>query len=58
VAGSQLGHRTRHIDTIYNDATRDDWYLAIAVGALLLAFIARRVMRMRRPRRTEPTPGT
>ena len=56
--GSQLRHLTRHIDTIYNDATRYDRYLAIAVGALLVAFIARRVMRMRRARTTEPTPGT
>lgn len=37
--GSQLGHRTRHIDTIYDDATCYDRYLAIAVGGLLLAFI-------------------
>ncbi len=36
-----------HINTIYNDATRYDTYLAIVVGALLLAFIARRVMRAR-----------
>jgi membrane protein DedA with SNARE-associated domain len=39
-----------HIDTIYNDATRYDTYLAIAVGALLLAYIARRVLRVRRGR--------
>jgi membrane protein DedA with SNARE-associated domain len=39
-----------HINTIYNDATRYDTYLAIVVGALLLAFIARRVMRARRAR--------
>lgn len=39
-----------HIDTIYNDATRYDTYLAIAVGALLLAYIARRVERVRRVR--------
>jgi len=44
--GSQLRHLTRHIDTIYNDATRYDRYLAIAVGALLVAFMARRVVRM------------
>jgi membrane protein DedA with SNARE-associated domain len=37
-----------HIDTIYNDATRYDTYLAIAIGALLLAHIARRVLRARR----------
>jgi membrane protein DedA with SNARE-associated domain len=39
-----------HINTIYNDATRYDAYLAIAVGVLLLAFIARRVVRLRRAR--------
>jgi membrane protein DedA with SNARE-associated domain len=39
-----------HINTIYNDATRYDAYLAIAVGALLLAYIARRVVRARRAR--------
>jgi membrane protein DedA with SNARE-associated domain len=39
-----------HIDTIYNDATRYDTYLAIAFGALLLAYIARRVLRVRRAR--------
>jgi len=44
--GSQLRHLARHIDTIYNDATRYDRYLAIAVGALLVAFMARRVVRM------------
>jgi hypothetical protein len=37
--GCQVRHLTRHIDTIYNDATRYDGYLAIAVGALLVAFI-------------------
>lgn len=55
--GSQLGHLTP-LDTIYNDATRYDGYLTIAVGALLVAFIAGRVMRMRLVRTTEPTPGT
>jgi membrane protein DedA with SNARE-associated domain len=39
-----------HIDTIYNDATRYDTYLAIALGALLLAYVARRVVRVRRTR--------
>jgi membrane protein DedA with SNARE-associated domain len=39
-----------HIDTIYNDATRYDTYLAIALGALLLAYVARRVVRVRRAR--------
>jgi membrane protein DedA with SNARE-associated domain len=34
-----------HINTIYHEATRYSTYLAVAVGALLLAFIARRVAR-------------
>jgi membrane protein DedA with SNARE-associated domain len=42
-----------HINTIYNDATRYDTYLAIAVGALLLAYIARRVVRARRARASD-----
>jgi membrane protein DedA with SNARE-associated domain len=36
-----------HIDTIYNDATRYSTYLAIVVGTLLLAYVARRVVRLR-----------
>jgi hypothetical protein len=32
-----------HIDTIYKDATRYDAYVAIVLGAVLLAYIARRV---------------
>jgi membrane protein DedA with SNARE-associated domain len=39
-----------HIDSIYNTATRYDTYLAIAVGVLVLAWIARRVYRRRRAR--------
>jgi membrane protein DedA with SNARE-associated domain len=39
-----------HINAIYNDATRYSTYLAIAVGTLLLAYIARRVVRVRRAR--------
>jgi membrane protein DedA with SNARE-associated domain len=39
-----------HIDTIYKHATRYSAYLAIATGALLLAYIARRVVRARRAR--------
>jgi membrane protein DedA with SNARE-associated domain len=39
-----------HIDTIYNDATRYDKYLAIAVGAALVAFLARRFVKRRRTR--------
>jgi membrane protein DedA with SNARE-associated domain len=44
-----------HIDTIYNDATRYTTYLAIALGALLLAYIARRVLRVRRARAPKAT---
>lgn len=44
-----------HIDSIYADATRYDTYLAIAVGVLLLAYIARRVVRARRARAGNPT---
>jgi membrane protein DedA with SNARE-associated domain len=36
-----------HIDTIYNTATRYDTYLAIAVGVLILAYIARRLHKRR-----------
>jgi membrane protein DedA with SNARE-associated domain len=39
-----------HIDTIYNTATRYSAYLGIAFGVLVLALIARRVMRRRRER--------
>ena len=39
-----------HINTIYNTATRYSTYVAIALGALLLAYIARRVVRVRRAR--------
>ena len=42
-----------HIDTIYNNATHDDTYLAIAIAALLLAYIARRVLRVSRTRPVE-----
>ena len=42
-----------HIDTIYNDAARYDTYLAIALGTLLLAYIARCVVRVRRARAVE-----
>ncbi|MGO9882252.1 MAG: DedA family protein [Solirubrobacteraceae bacterium] len=37
-----------HINSIYDDATRYDTYLAIGLGVLLLAYVARRVlMRLR-----------
>jgi membrane protein DedA with SNARE-associated domain len=39
-----------HIDTIYNTATRYSTYAAIALGALLLAYIVHRVVRGRRRR--------
>ena len=41
-----------HINTIYNDATRYDTYLGIALGALLLVYVARRTVRGRRGRAT------
>ncbi len=42
-----------HINTIYNDATRYDTYLAIAVGVLILAYIVRRLFK----RRARPATG-
>jgi len=39
-----------HIDTIYHDGTRYGTYLAVALAVLLLAFIARHVVRIRRAR--------
>jgi membrane protein DedA with SNARE-associated domain len=39
-----------HIDTIYSDVTRYVTYLGIAIGGLLLAYITRRVLRVRRAR--------
>ena len=39
-----------NIDTIYNAAARYSTYLAVAVGVLLLAYIARRIVRARRTR--------
>jgi membrane protein DedA with SNARE-associated domain len=44
-----------HIDTIYRDATRYSTYLAIAFGAFLVAYIARRVVRVRRARAPRTT---
>ena len=44
-----------HIDTIYIDATRYDPDLALGLGALLLAYLARRVVRVRRSRAPNPT---
>jgi len=45
-----------HIDTIYNAAARYSTYLAIAVGAVLLVYIGRRVV-TRRARASRPTEG-
>jgi membrane protein DedA with SNARE-associated domain len=39
-----------HIDPIYNDAVHCGTYLAIALGGLLLAFIARRILTVNRAR--------
>jgi membrane protein DedA with SNARE-associated domain len=39
-----------HINAIYNTATRYDTYLAVAVGVVLIAYIARRVVRARAAR--------
>jgi membrane protein DedA with SNARE-associated domain len=44
-----------HIDTIYNDATRYDTYLAIAVGVLILAYIAHRLRKRRAGSGTDAT---
>lgn len=44
-----------HIDTIYNAATRYSTYPAIALGALLLAYIARRLVRVSRARARNAT---
>ena len=44
-----------HIDTIYNASTRCSTYLAIALGALLLAYIARRLVRVSRARARNAT---
>lgn len=48
---TSLGYLSgNHIDAIYNDATRYITYVVIAVGVLLVAYIARRVIRARRAR--------
>jgi membrane protein DedA with SNARE-associated domain len=39
-----------HIDTIYNDATRYSMYVLIAVGAGLLVYLGRRLLRRRMAR--------
>ena len=44
-----------HIDSIYNTATRYSTYLAIAVGVLVLAWIARLVYWRRRQRAADTT---
>lgn len=48
-----------HIDTIYNAATRYSSYLAIAVGVVIVAYLARRLLRARAARaarRSSPSP--
>ena len=43
---TSIGYPSRnHIDTIYHDASRYSTYLAIAVGALLVDYITRRIVR-------------
>jgi len=44
-----------HINTIYDDATRYDTYLAIVAGAVLLAFVVHRVIRIHRARAGDAT---
>lgn len=44
-----------HINTIYHTATRYSSYIAIGLGALLLAYIARRAVRVRRARAPSAT---
>lgn len=44
-----------HITTIYNDATRYDTYLALAVAILILAYIARRLWKRRGRPATDAT---
>ena len=41
-----------NIDSIYNTAARYDTYFAIAVGVLILAYIAYRIRRARAQRRS------
>jgi membrane protein DedA with SNARE-associated domain len=43
-----------HINSIYNTATKYELYFGIAVGLLLVAFIAHRVWRWRKGRREQP----
>ena len=43
-----------HIDTIYSDATRYSTYLAVIAGVLVVAYVARRVLRLRRARAGNP----
>ncbi|HEY4829274.1 MAG TPA: hypothetical protein VIH85_21070, partial [Solirubrobacteraceae bacterium] len=40
-----------HIDSIYKAATRYEAYFGIAIGLLIIAFIARRIVKSRRERR-------
>jgi membrane protein DedA with SNARE-associated domain len=47
-----------HIDSIYATATRYSVYFGIAVGVLVVAYIARRVVRRRRARAAESAPDS
>ena len=47
-----------HINTIYDTASRYATYLAIAFGALVVAYIARRVIRVRQARAPDATRET
>jgi membrane protein DedA with SNARE-associated domain len=56
VAWTSVGYFSgTHVNSIYKDATRYDTYLAVAVGALLLAYLVRRVSRVRRARAPHAT---
>jgi membrane protein DedA with SNARE-associated domain len=47
-----------HINSIYNAAIRYDAYVGAAVAVLVIAYIARRVIRRRRTRAAESTPDS
>jgi membrane protein DedA with SNARE-associated domain len=47
-----------HINTIYDTASRYSTYVAIAFGVLVVAYIARRVIRVRRARAADATRAT
>jgi membrane protein DedA with SNARE-associated domain len=47
-----------HINTIYDTATRYSTYAAVGVGALVLAYVVRHVVRSHRARTTDASPAT